>query len=217
MTCLSSRIINLELLQNRSIESYQGVSLNDQLLAGSKTQHFISNIMFQLSFNPVVVTCNVVRMFYSKGYKEVPEGLMNGLKSKNIFHSIGNVNGDEETQVFRIKILMGSESSPLQGNCLIVHRVVRITESSKDLFTFECCKLLQPFVYIDDVLVGLIHGERAIKVTKQIHWIFQTMNMHLSKFVSNSAKVLIDIGKDASGGDGKTQKQKKKSNYPKQP
>ena len=62
-----------------SAKNHQGISLNDQLLAGPKTQRSINSLMLHFRLNPIVVACDVVRMFYSINYDAEPEGHIKGL------------------------------------------------------------------------------------------------------------------------------------------
>ena len=48
-----------------SAKNHQGISLNDQFLAGPKTQQSISMLMIHLRLNPYIVLADIVRMFYS--------------------------------------------------------------------------------------------------------------------------------------------------------
>ena len=87
-----------------SAKNHQEVSLNDQLLAGPKTQRSISTLMLHLRLNPIVVVCDVVRMFYSINYNEQPEGLMEGLtNNKNLFRFLWADNDTDEPDVIRLK------------------------------------------------------------------------------------------------------------------
>ena len=181
-----------------SAKNHQGVSLNDQLLAGPKTQRSISTLMLHLRLNPIVVVCDVVRMFYSINYNEQPEGLMDGLtNNKDLFRFLWRDDDNVEPDVYRFrKVLMGSKTSPFQANSVILHHVEKMIKETDDPLTIECCELLQKFVYIDDILLGLTDEDKAIQVIKEVRRIFRTMNMELSKFVSNSIKVLKEIKKD---------------------
>ena len=180
-----------------SAKNHQGVSLNDQLLAGPKTQRSINTIMMELRLNPIIIVCDVVRMFYSIGYTEEPEGLMAGLQNnRDLFRFLWKGDDNEEPAVYRFKkVLMGSKSSPFQANSVIIHHIQKIRNETDDPLTIECCKILQKFIYIDDILLGAEDEDKAITVIKEILRIFKTMNMELSKFVSNSVKVLKEIMK----------------------
>ena len=87
-----------------SAKNHQGVSLNDQLLAGPKTQRSISTLMLQLRLNPVVIICDVVRMFYSIGINEEPERLMEGLSNnRDLLRFLWKGVGNDEPEIFRFK------------------------------------------------------------------------------------------------------------------
>ena len=87
-----------------SAKNHQGISLNDQLLAGPKTQRSISSLMLHLRLNPIVVVCDVVRMFYSINYDAEPEGHMKGLKNnKDLFRFLWTDTDNDEPDVFRLK------------------------------------------------------------------------------------------------------------------
>ena len=64
------------------------------------------------------------------------------------------------------KILMGCISSPFQANSVVLHHVEKLMSETNDPLTIETCKLLQKFVYIDDILLGLQNEEHAIKIIK---------------------------------------------------
>ena len=80
-------------------------------------------------------------------------------------------------------------------------------KEAEDPLTIECCKILQQFVYIDDILLGVQDEDKTIEVTKDIRRIFQTMNIKLSNFDSNSVKVLKEIKQEISGEDGNDKKE----------
>ena len=87
-----------------SAKNHQGISLNDQLLPGPKTQRSISTLMLHLRLNPIIVVCDVVRMFYSINYNEQPEGLMEGLhNNKDLFRFLWKDDDNVEPDVFRFK------------------------------------------------------------------------------------------------------------------
>ena len=185
-------------------KNHQGVSLNDQLLAGPKTQRSISTLKLHLRLNPIVVVCDVVRMFYSINYNEQPEGLIDGLThNKDLFRFLWKDDDNVEPDVYRFKkVLMGSKTSPFQANSLILHHVEKMIKETDNPLTIECCELLQKFVYIDDILLGITGEDKAIQVKKEVRRIFKTINMELSKFVSNSIKVLTEIKQDNLSKEG---------------
>ena len=81
--------------------------------------------MLHLRLNPIVVVCDVVRMFYSINYDAEPEGHMKGLKNnKDLFRFLWTDTDNDEPDVFRFKkILMGCISSPFQANSVVLHHV----------------------------------------------------------------------------------------------
>ena len=81
--------------------------------------------MLHLRLNPIVVICDLVRMFYSINYNEQPEGLMEGLNNnKDLFRFVWKDDDNVYPEVFRFKkVLMGSKSSPFQANSVILHHV----------------------------------------------------------------------------------------------
>ena len=88
---------------------------------------------------------------------------------------------------------MGSRCSPFQANSVIEHHLDMLIASSTDEEIIEACKLLKKFRYIDDILLALENPEQAIAITKAINKIFGDMGMKVTKFVSNSPKVLETI------------------------
>ena len=99
------------------------------------------------------------------------------------------------------------KNSPFQAKSVVQHHVGNILKTTEDSLTIECCQLLQKFIYIDDVLLGLKDEDRAIKIVNEIRSIFKTMNMDLSKLVSNSLEVLKKTKQEVSNEDGNNQEE----------
>ena len=59
-----------------SARNNQGLSLNDQLIAGPKTQSSISLLMINVRLNSIVLLADLRRMFYSISYNPEPDGSM---------------------------------------------------------------------------------------------------------------------------------------------
>ena len=184
-----------------SAKTHQGISLNDQLLAGPKTQQSISFLMIHLRLNPVVVLADIVRMFYAINYNEEPEDSMQGLlNNRDLFRFIWTDNKNDQPKIYRfIKVLMGSKSSPFQASSVILYHLNHLIENSNNELTIECCRLLKKFMYVDDVLMALSDEQKAVEVSKEVVRIFETMNMTLNKFVSNSREVLKHVPQDYLG------------------
>ena len=85
-----------------SAKNNQGLSLNDQLIAGPKTQSSISQLMINVRLNPIVLLADLRRMFYSISYNPEPDGSMKGLQNnRDLFRFLWTDNSDDPPKILR--------------------------------------------------------------------------------------------------------------------
>ena len=85
-----------------SAKNNQGLSINDQLIEGPKTQSSISLLMINVRLNPIVLLADLRRMFYSIAYNPEPDGSMKGLKNnRDLYRFLWTNERDEVPKIFR--------------------------------------------------------------------------------------------------------------------
>ena len=127
-----------------SAKNNQGLSLNDQLIAGPKTQSSISLLMINVRLNPIVLLADLRRMFYSISYNPEPDGSMKGLKNnRDLYRFLWTDNKDEATKILRfITMLMGAKSSPYQAARVVQYHLEKIIKTSDDDEEIRCAEIL---------------------------------------------------------------------------
>ena len=140
-----------------SAKNNQGVSLNENLVAGPKTQKNLSHLNIHIRMRPIVLLCDIKRMFYSIFYDPTGEPRTKLENSRDAFRFLWNKDPSEPPNVYRFrKMLMGSRCSPFQANSVIEHHLDMLIASSTDDEIIEACKLLKKFRYIDDIILSFI-------------------------------------------------------------
>ena len=81
--------------------------------------------MIHLRLNPYIVLADIVRMFYSITYAELPEGNMPGLQNnRDLFRFLWADQHNNEPEICRfVKVLMGGKSSPFQATKVILYHL----------------------------------------------------------------------------------------------
>ena len=134
----------MRLVFDASAKNNQGLSHNDQLIAGPKTQSSISLLMINVRINPIVLLPDLRRMFYSISYNPEPDGSMKGLQNnRDLYRFLWTDNRDEAPKILRfVAMLMGAKSSPYQAARVVQYHFERIVKTSDDDEEIRCAKML---------------------------------------------------------------------------
>ena len=101
----------------------------------------------------------------------------------------------ESTKVNRFKRLtMGSVDSPFLAINTVHHHVDQIIKTKPNLK--EAAEFIKKYLYVDDLIGATDSVEQAINLRKEIQEIFAMMKMRITKWSSNSMKVLKTIPKE---------------------
>ena len=148
-----------------SCRNNQGISLNDNIYAGPKTQKSISHLNIHMRLNPVVLVSDLEKMFYSVSYQETPPPHTKLDNIKDAFRFLWGDDKDEIPTVYRFcKMLMGCRDSPFQSNSVIEHHLDELIATSDDEKVIEACLLLKRKMYIDDIILALRSVQETIEM-----------------------------------------------------
>lgn len=149
---------------------YQGTCLNDHLLQGPDLINNLAGIIMRLRQHPIVLMCDVEKMFHQFHVKESDRNYLCFFWWKD-----GNLN--DNLQEFHIKVhLFGATSSPGCDN----------------LYPLGSQFVMRNF-YVDDGVTSVETVEEGIKLAKEARKLCAMGGLRLHKFVSNSRAVMESI------------------------
>ena len=162
---------------------YQGVSLNENLLAGPDLINSLTGILCRFRQELVAFSCDIQEMFHQFVVDEPFRSYL-----QFYWYKDNDLNQDPSIYVMN-RHLFGSTSSPGCSNfCLKQLASDYETPSNR-----ESCKFVKHSFYVDDGLLSVSSSEQAISVIKETVALCEKGGLKLHKFVSNCPLVRREV------------------------
>ena len=162
---------------------FKNVSLNDQLLQGPDFTNTLIGVLLRFRKSQVAMIADVESMFHQVHVSPHHRDLLRFLWWKN-----GII--EETPQLCRMKVhIFGAKSSP---SCCS-YALKRTASDNKEDFDDLTIKTVTDNFYVDDCLVSVDDEEIAMQLSKQLMLLLAKGGFHLTKWTSNSARVIESI------------------------
>lgn len=163
--------------------SYQGTSLNAQLLQGPDLANSLIGVLTRFRQEPVAFITDVEAMFYQVKVPDKDSDLMRFLWWPN-----GNL--DAELEEYKMAVhIFGATSSPSCAN----YALKRCAEDHGKDFAPEVGHTVLRNFYVDDCLKSVATEEQALALIQDLTALCATGGFKLNKWVSNSRAVIASI------------------------
>jgi len=160
-----------------------GTSLNDQLFQGPDLTNSLTGVLIRFPEEEIAFTADLEAMFHR--VKVLPRDA-DALRFLWWSGSLDNPPPDEYQMLVHI---FGAASSPCCAN-----RAVRQTvDDNEEQFGPEVINTVCRNFYFDDVLKSVPNEENVIHLTEQLIQLMKEGGFHLTKFTSNSHKLLATL------------------------
>ncbi|XP_041354482.1 uncharacterized protein LOC121372257 [Gigantopelta aegis] len=163
--------------------NYRGVSLNSLLLPGPDLTNNLIGVLLRFRQESVAMMGDIEAMFYQV---KVPK------KDSDCLRFYWWPNGDytQEPVTYRMLVhLFGAVSSPSCSNAALLQTAV----DNENEFDKEIIEVVRKNLYVDDCLTTSANEEDVIDKIQKVTMLCQKGGFHLTKWVSNSHKVLERI------------------------
>ncbi len=163
--------------------SFQGVSLNGQLLQGPDLTSTLISVLTGFRMEPVTLMADIESMFYQVKLPAEDSDLL-----RFLWWSKGDLSKDLEE--FRMVVhLFGAVRTTSCSN----YALRRCTEDYGDVFNCRTAEVIRNHFYVDDCLTSVPTESDAIQLYKELHAMCAEGGFHLTKWMSNSRGVLNAI------------------------
>ncbi|XP_052431710.1 uncharacterized protein LOC127972320 [Carassius gibelio] len=167
------------------------MSLNSQLLQGPNLTNTLIGVLTRFREEPIAMMADVESMFYQVRVPEEDADLL-----RFLWWPEGNLNAPIEE--FRMMVhLFGATSSPSCAS----YALKRTAEDRKEVASPKAVETVIHNFYVDDCLKSVSTEQEAIDLASDVRKLCAEGGFCLTKWVSNSRKVLLSIPEDqrASG------------------
>nr|XP_049612500.1 uncharacterized protein LOC125989984 [Syngnathus scovelli] len=163
--------------------TYQGVSLNNQLLQGPDLTNTLIGVLTRFREEKVALMADIEAMIYQV---RVPSKDSDFLRF--LWWPDGDLNGKLEEYRMTVHIF-GATSSPSCASFALR----KTAEYKEDETTAEASKAIKRKFYMDDCLAAVASEDQAIALSQSLKALCLQGGFNLTKWVSNSRKVLSCI------------------------
>ncbi|XP_039509456.1 uncharacterized protein LOC120464180 [Pimephales promelas] len=171
--------------------SFQGMSLNGQLLQGPNLTNTLIGVLTRFREEPIAMMADVESMFYQVRVPEEDADLL-----RFLWWPEGKL--DAPIEEFRMMVhIFGAASSPSCAS----YALKRTAEDRKEVASPKAVETVLHNFYVDDCLKSVSTEQEAIDLAKDVRNVCAEGGFCLTKWVSNSRKVLLSIPEEqrASG------------------
>lgn len=165
------------------VASYQGTSLNDQLLQGPDLTNSLVGVLTRLRQNPIAIMADIESMFHQVRIPEDDCDLLrflwwpDGDCSKNL---------EEYKMVVHI---FGATSSPSCGNFALQ----QCAKDNREEFDTETVSIVLKKFYVDNCLKSVESEAEALSLAHNLIALCARGGFRLNKWVSNSRAFLLSL------------------------
>ena len=162
---------------------YQGTSLNDCLITGPNLLKPLNSVLMSFRENPVALSADIEGMYSQVLVPEVDQSVLRFLWREN---------RDRPPDVYQFqRHIFGAKSSPTSA----IFALQQTAKDSKHLFP-EAAEIVNDAFYMDDNLFSVDSPQRGSGLQKDLVSMLGTGGFRLTKWCSNSPKVLSGISPD---------------------
>ncbi|XP_051776177.1 uncharacterized protein LOC127526093 [Erpetoichthys calabaricus] len=155
--------------------TYQGISLNEQLLKGPDLTNTLIGVLTRFRKEPVALMADIKSMFYQVKVPDKDSDLL-----RFLWWPEGNLSKDLEE--FKMTVhLFGATSSPSCAS----YALRRTAEDARDTFPEEAVNTVLNNFYVDDCLRSVTTEEQAIKLAKDLQALCLKGGFQLTKWKNN--------------------------------
>eukprot|EP00057_Strongylocentrotus_purpuratus_P004328 XP_003728480.2 PREDICTED: uncharacterized protein LOC593649 [Strongylocentrotus purpuratus] len=162
---------------------HKGISLNDVVLQGPDLTNNLQGVLLKFRKEPVALMSDIEAMFHQV---RVP------VEDRDVLRFLWFPDGDldKTPTVYRMCAhLFGGTWSP--SCCSYILK--RTAEDNQDEYSSETVKTVKENFYVDDCLVSVARECEAVKLADELRSLLAKGGFRLSKWVSNSPKVMETI------------------------
>ncbi len=162
---------------------FKGVSLNSQLLQGPNLTNTLFGVLTRFRQEHVTLMADIQAMFHQVKVSQ---------KNVDFLRFLWWPNGDttQSLKEYRMKVhLFGAISSPTCSNFALR----KLAEDYKDCFPNKVLNSILHNFYVDDCLISVPTEVEALQMVKDLTAVCSKGGFQLSKWISNSRKVLASI------------------------
>ncbi|KAL2102335.1 hypothetical protein ACEWY4_001503 [Coilia grayii] len=163
--------------------SFQGTSLNLQLLQGPDLTNTLLGVILRYRQEPVAMMADIEGMFHQV---RIPENDVDFLRF--LWWPDGDVN-KPLTEYRMVVHLFGAVSSPSCAN----YALKRAAIDNEGKVATDVLSTIKNNFYVDDCLKSVASEKQAIQLARELKAVCATGGFRLTKWVSNSASVLASI------------------------
>ena len=163
--------------------SYQGVSLNSELLQGPDLTNSLVGVLSRFRQEPVAMIADVEAMYYQV---RVPED------DTDLLRFLWWPAGDLSQNIAEYKMavhLFGATSSPSCAN----YALRRTAEENRSKSSPDAVDTVLKNFYVDDCLKSVADGAQAVELCKDLTALCASGGFHLTKWTSNSRALLASV------------------------
>ena len=157
-----------------------GTSLNEQLLRGLENTNTLIGVILIFRVEDKAVTPDIKMMFHHVYVAPEDRGALCCLCWPG-----GDLSKEPKTYQMLVHIF-GAKSSPSVAG----YALRKTADDNKQDFSREAVDAVFRDFYVDDLLKSFAHSERAITVSKELKELLAKAGFELTKWNSNSRKVL---------------------------
>ena len=173
--------------------TYKGVSLNKQLLQGPDLTNSLFGVLIRFRQHSTALMADIEAMF---NQVKVPHQDRDTLRF--LWWPDGDVN--KPVEEYRMTThLFGATSSPSCVN----YALKRTSQDNASKYTKVATDTIQHNFYVDDCLKSVCTEDVAVSLARDLAAVCKEGGFHLTKWTSNSSKVMRSIPKEERADEGK--------------
>ena len=166
---------------------YKGTSLNCQLLPGPNLTNSLIGVLIRFRQEPVAVMADIQSMFHQARVSA---------KDINFLRFLWWPQGDTKQAPVEYRMtvhLFGAVSSPSCAN----YALRKTADDNQSHFSPEVVSTVKCNFYVDDCLKSLTSEEEAVQMVKDLTDLCQKGGFNLSKWMSNSRRILTSVPEES--------------------
>ena len=162
---------------------YNGTSLNDQLLQGPDLTNTLVGVLSRFRQDQIALMSDIEAMFHQVRVRPSDCDAL-----RFLWWPDGDLSTQPEEYQMRVH-LFGGASSPSCANFALK----RTAEDNKGDFDLQTIETVERNFYVDDCLKSVENEVEAINLAKQLRTLLARGGFNLTKWISNSRKVLESL------------------------
>ncbi len=169
---------------------FHGTSLNNELLQGPDFTNSLVGVLIRFRENSVALMADIESMFHQVHVASSDYDALRFLWWPE--NDLG-----AEPQEFQMLVhLFGATSSPSCANFALQRTA---DDNSKD-FDIKISEIVKRNFYVDDCLKSVSDDEEGVSVANDLTALLARGGFHLTKWISNSAQVIVSIPEEERSG-----------------